>query len=493
MRAMHWFRRDLRLDDNTALADAARRSDDGVVALFVVCPGMWREHDDAPVKVEFWLRALASLRPRLEALNIPLLVRTAPQRADIPRVVLEAARDAGADALCFNEEYELNERRRDDAVALAIEADGRAVHRCTDRVVLAPGEVMTKDGGPYTVFTPFQNRWAEVLEERGFAPEAAPPRQPETGVASEPVPGRVEGFESSVDPSLWPASEDEAARRLGAFAASRIGDYADRRDRPAVDGTSALSAYLNAGVVSVRRCLEAAMGADGGRVRLGRAHKGPKSGPAAWISELVWREFYLHITDHFPRVCMGRSFRPEYDAVPWRDDAQGFDAWREGRTGFPFVDAAMRQLNETGWMHNRVRMVAAMFLTKDLLVDWRLGERHFMRTLIDGDLGPNNGGWQWSASTGTDAAPYFRVYNPTTQAQRYDPDGAFVRRWVPELAGVEGKAIFEPVASGGLLPGPGGYPAPIVDHSAARQRVLDVFKAVGESRAARDPVAPAGG
>ena len=219
------------------------------------------------------------------------------------------------------------------------------------------------------------------------------------------------------------------------------------------------------GAISARRCIAAARDRDGGALGSGDA------GAAIWIGELIWREFYAHVTAAFPDISRGRAFRAAADRVRWRDDPIGFRAWKEGRTGYPLVDAALRQLAKTGWMHNRLRMLTAMFLTKHLLIDWRLGERHFMDLLVDGDFAANNGGWQWCASTGTDAAPYFRIFNPVTQAKRFDADGAFVRRWVPELAALEAPALFEPWRFGGVK----GYPAPIVEHGAARQRALKAF------------------
>ena len=266
-------------------------------------------------------------------------------------------------------------------------------------------------------------------------------------------------------PDLWPAGEQTGRRRLRRFVTRLIERYADDRNDPAREGTSALSPYLAIGAVSVRDCLRAAVGANGGRLD-------GENGPGVWISELIWREFYRHVLVGFPRVCMNRAFKPETESLPWREAPADFEAWRQGRTGVPIVDAAMRQLLETGWMHNRLRMVSAMFLTKHLLIDWRWGEKHFMRHLVDGDFASNNGGWQWSASTGTDAAPYFRVFNPYRQSERFDPDGQFIRQYVPELAGVTGRAVHDP----STLPEPEraslDYPEPIVEHEAGRQRSL---------------------
>lgn len=481
-RALHWFRRDLRVEDNRALHAAARVASEGVVGVYVVSPREWEAHDDAPVKVEFWLRNLVELRTALGRLNIPLVVVRAETAGDVPEALNDVANRAKCDALFYNREYEVDEARRDEAVMRLFERRGRTVHPCDDRCIVAPGEVVTKEGRFYSVFTPFRNRFVEVLAERGeegWKTLGTPKKQPRIDVESSEIPGSVEGFTSEVDPGLWPAGEEAARARLKRFIDERASAYGKMRDFPAEDGTSVLSPYLNSGVISPRACLAAAVEADGGKLRLGKAYKGKPTGYSKWISELIWREFSIHITHNFPRVCMGRAFKAVDREIPWRHDEEDFAAWAAGRTGFPLVDAAMRQLNATGWMHNRPRMVVAMFLTKDLLIDWRWGERWFMRHLVDGDLGSNNGGWQWSASTGTDAAPYFRVYNPTRQAERYDPEGAFVRRWVEELAGVEGRAIFDPPVP---VRGEAGYPEAMVEHSEARERAIGVFREIGNRK-----------
>ncbi len=483
MRVVHWFRRDLRVRDNTALFAACARATDGVVGLFIVSPGEWRAHDDAPVKVDFWRRNLAELAAALAKLNIPLIVVRAETGADVPVAALRVARHVQADALSFNIEYEVDEARRDDRARCAFEADGRQVIACHDRCILPPGTVRTNTGGVDTVFTPFMNQFVQTLAETDTSPGGAPKKQKPIEIPSTPIPSAIEGFHSPVDPTLWPAGEKEAGTRLARFIDARAVKYEDSRDVPGTDGTSTLSPFLAAGVISPRECLHRAITADGGIVRLGKSYAGKATGVGKWVSELIWREFYIHLSHLKPRVCMGAAFKPVDRRIPWRHDERDFAAWREGRTGFPIVDAGMRQLRETGWMHNRVRMITAMFLTKDLLIDWRWGERHFMRHLVDGDLASNNGGWQWSASTGTDAAPYFRVYNPTSQAERCDPRGAYIRRWVPELAHVEGDAIFDPSRLPPLIRGTAAYPAPIVDHGEARSRVLEVFRGAGASPA----------
>jgi deoxyribodipyrimidine photo-lyase len=465
---MVWFRRDLRADDNTALLAAAERSDDGLVALYVLSPGEWRAHDEAPVKVDFWLRNLARLCDTLGALRIPLIVATADAPRDVPAVVRRAALEHGCTEVHANREYEVDESRRDLGVR---EALGMPLHLHDDRALLPPGRVRTQSGTAYTVFTPFKRQWLAAIAEAPPAPRPAPrPQRPLRDLRAGAVPSRVEGFASTVAPGLWPAGEHAAARRLEEFMTSSLNTYRTGRDLPSINGTSGLSPYLAAGVISPRRCLAAAMKANGGLAAEGR------EGPDTWISELCWRDFYTHVMVAFPRVSMGRAFRPETDRVPWRSAPEELARWCAGETGFPLVDAAMRQLLSTGWMHNRLRMLVAMFLTKDLLIDWREGERFFMRHLVDGDLAANNGGWQWSSSTGTDAQPYFRIFNPSTQASRYDPEGEFVRRWVPELRSLDKRALLTMESIGPMERRRLGYPEAMVDHAAARARALAAFK-----------------
>ncbi len=265
--------------------------------------------------------------------------------------------------------------------------------------------------------------------------------------------------------------------KLKKFASDHIDRYKSDRDFPGIPGTSQQSVYLTTGVISPRQCLHIAIEANNGKLDGGLA------GPTCWISELIWREFYVHVLEAFPRVCKHRAFKPATDRISWSHDDNMFERWKTGTTGVPIVDAAMRQLNQTGWMHNRLRMVAAMYLTKDLFIDWRWGERYFMQNLVDGFLASNNGGWQWSASTGTDAAPYFRIFNPVSQSRSYDPEGTFIRTYCPELAGLNSDEIHDPYSDAtGVAPlrrSKLDYPAPIVDHRAARERVLAAFKAIG--------------
>jgi len=472
MRPLVWFRNDLRVADNPALHRAAVEATRGVVAAFLISPSQWREHDLADVKIDFILRSLEALQRELHKLSIPLLVETADKFEEAPDMLCDLALDHECDGLFYNREYEVNERRRDESVTRRFERAGLEVRAFTDQVVVPPGSIRTNKGDFYTVYTPFKNAWMERVKEMG-APEPLGRPRAQSGwpVKSGDVPADVQHFDLSKGlPDRWPAGEKAARKRLGEFIRSKMADYRDKRDRPDLDGTSELSPWLNVGAISIRQCLHAAVEANHGSLN------GRKSGAAVWISELIWREFYRHVIVGYPRVSRHRAFREAADGVEWRYDEDDFAAWREGRTGYPIVDAAMRQLQTTGWMHNRLRMIVAMFLTKDLLIDWRWGERHFMRSLVDGDLASNNGGWQWSASTGTDAQPYFRIFNPTTQSRKCDPDGVFIRRYVEPLREVEGDAVHEPQKLGDEALRDLDYPAPIVDHSEARNRTLDAFK-----------------
>ncbi|XHF36253.1 deoxyribodipyrimidine photo-lyase [Pseudomonas chlororaphis] len=464
-----WLRSDLRQHDNTALAAAAERGP--TVAVYLLSPLQWQEHDDAPCKIDFWLRNLRELSKSLGALNIPLLIRTAPNWDQAPAVLLELCRQLKIEAVHVNEEYGINESRRDEAVAEALQAAGITFHSYLDQLLFKPGSVLTKTGTYFQVFSQFRKVCYERLHRSMPSLKQAPGKQSALNIASDPVPEAIEGFPTPGESlrALWPAGETEARRRLDTFADAQIDYYKSERDFPAKPGTSQLSAYLAAGVISPRQCLHAALQSNQGEFESG------KVGAVTWINELLWREFYKHILVGYPRVSRHRAFRPETEALVWRDAPEDLAAWQEARTGLPIIDAAMRQLLETGWMHNRLRMVVAMFLTKNLLIDWREGERFFMRHLIDGDLAANNGGWQWSSSTGTDSAPYFRIFNPVSQSEKFDSEGLFIKHWLPELAGLNKKEVHNPASAGGLF-GVADYPAPIVNLSASRERALTAFK-----------------
>jgi len=407
----------------------------------------------------------------LAALRLPGVVRAPPHCRDAPAVLAGLCREHDIAGVWVNEEYGLHEQARDQAVARELYGQGVVFHSRLDQLLFRPGSVLTRSGGYFKVFSQFRRACHQQLY--GALPTLAPlpAAQQPLDIAGDVVPAAVEGFATS-DASLrahWPAGEDAALARLALFADQLMDGYQQRRDIPGVDGTSRLSPYLAAGVLSPRQCLHAALRANRGELESG------SPGAVAWINELLWREFYKHILVGYPRVSRGRAFRQETEALPWRHAPQELAAWQQGRTGVPIVDAAMRQLLATGWMHNRLRMLVAMFLTKNLLIDWREGERWFMRHLIDGDLAANNGGWQWSASTGTDAAPYFRIFNPVSQSRKFDPHGRFLRAWLPELAHLDDRAIHDPSALGGLF-AVADYPPPLVDLGASRQRALAAFR-----------------
>ena len=467
-----WLRGDLRLHDNHALYYASQRGP--VVAVFIATPAVWCEHDDAPIKVDFWRRNLQELAVQLQQKGIALRLLHAESWEQCPQLLLDCAKECAADALFFNDEYGLHEQARDAAVSKAWQAQSLHCERFTDQLLFPPGNLKTQAGTMFKVYSQFRRRAYEALHRGLPVCLPAPDEQAGPDITSDPVADKFGDYPAvpADQQDLWPAGEKAAQKRLQHFADQLLEDYEDYRDRPDLDGTSRLSAYLAAGVLSPRQCLHAALQLNQGEFDSGIP------GAVSWINELLWREFYKHILVCYPRVSRHRAFRPDTEAVVWRNDPEGLRAWQQGKTGIPIVDAAMQQLLHTGWMHNRLRMVSAMFLSKNLLIDWREGERWFMQHLIDGDLAANNGGWQWSASTGTDSAPYFRVFNPASQSLKCDPDGSFIREWIPELAELSGREIHSPPV--GDLLSEIDYPAPIVDLKSSRKRAIEAFRSLGE-------------
>jgi deoxyribodipyrimidine photo-lyase len=462
VRALHWFRGDLRLSDNTALAEAASRGEQ-LLPVFVFDDALLRSARQGRGRVRFLHDCVERLAADLRERGCPLVVRRGDPREEVPRLLEETR----AGLVTWNRDEAPYARRRDAAVESAVQRLGARVLACKDRVCFESREVLTAAGEPFHVYTPFRRAWWRRFEEDRPAP-AGPLRLPP------PVPGVVRGLVPSladlgaddVAAELPTGGEEAARRRLRGFLERAAARYAEQRDLPAVDGTSRLSPHLRFGTISVRRCFDEALAAE-------RADRRLTKGVRKWLDELVWREFYAAILAENPHV-LRRSFRPEFEAVEWENDEKLLAAWCQGHTGYPFVDAAMRQLVATGWMHNRARMVVASFLTKDLLVDWRLGERFFMEHLVDGDPASNNGGWQWAASTGTDAQPFFRIFNPVLQGERFDPEGDYVRRFVPELRGLAGAAVHRPWDAPLAAP---DYPRPIVDHAERRDLALRRYEA----------------
>ena len=465
MGTLVWFRNDLRLRDNPALYHACERGD--VVAVFFICGAQWRDHDVGDNRLAFLLDCLHHLKQDLHNHRIALRVEHAARFSDVPHRIVGLASALNLDRVAFNEEYPLNEKKRDSRVIRACNAADIATDVYHAGTILPPGSVLTGNGDPYTVYSPFKRRWLSQVDAGTLEPLGLPRRQKSQVAESSKLPDRIDGADRGRVTKDFPGGEAEAERRLAGFMEGPSQRYDNDRDFPDLNATSTLSPYLSIGAISPRQCLSTAVEANRGRIGDG------DPGICSWISELIWRDFYRHVIALFPHVSCGQAFRPQADQVAWRHSVTDLAAWQEGLTGYPLVDAGMRQLNETGWMHNRLRMVTAMFLSKHLLLDWRLGERYFMNQLVDGDFAANNGGWQWSASTGTDATPYFRIFNPNPQAKRFDPEGRFIRRWIPELEEAPLRNLFDPQK----YP-TDGYPRPIVDHSAARQRALDAFKAL---------------
>jgi deoxyribodipyrimidine photo-lyase len=474
-----WFRRDLRDFDHAALAGALDAGGP-VYTAFVFDRGILdRLTSREDRRVEFIHGSVAGLDASLRARGGGLIVVHDFATDAIPRL----ARELGVEAVHANRDYEPAAIERDAAVARALAGQGIALHLHKDQVIFELDEVKSQSGTPYTVFTPYRNAWLKRLQPADLAPHAvdaraaalaAPPPALDRGIPplSSMDFARTDLAALGVVPGMSGARE-----RLTEFMA-RIDDYGGTRDFPAIEGVSRLSVHLRFGTASVRALAAAAHD---------RSLRPGGEGAFKWLNELIWREFYAQLLANFPHVVAG-AFRREFDALAFPDDPARFAAWQDGRTGYPIVDAAMRQLNATGYMHNRLRMIAASFLVKDLLVDWRKGERVFADRLLDFDLASNNGGWQWAASTGCDAQPWFRIFNPVTQSRRFDPEGAFIRRYVPELGALDAQEIHAPwLAPPAMLQAKGvvvgrDYPAPIVDHAVAREQALALYRARGMGR-----------
>lgn len=474
-----WFRRDLRDSDHAALCEALRRGR-RVYCAFVFDREILDALDQtSDRRVEFIRESLVELDAALRKRGGALLVRHGWAAKEIP----DLARELGVGAVFANRDYEPRAKQRDAVVGAALKADGVAFEFFKDQAVLDGDEVLSQAGRPYTVFTPYRNAWLKRLTEDDWHPHQGGSGVLVAAPGADGVPPLATiGFSGTDLRRLGIVPGMDGGRQLLADFLGRIGRYRQQRDFPAVKGVSYLSVHLRFGTVSVRDLVAKAIGAG--------ALRQDGEGAATWLSELVWRDFYFMILDRFPHV-VERAFKPAYDAINWQGGAQAeaaFSAWCAGRTGYPLVDAAMRQLNTTGYMHNRLRMLVASFLTKDLGIDWRLGEAYFARQLNDYDLSANNGGWQWAASTGCDAQPYFRIFNPVTQSERFDPAGRFIRRYLPELADVPERFIHAPWRMSPLEQAACGVfigsttPAPLVDHDQARRRTLERY-AVVKSRA----------
>jgi deoxyribodipyrimidine photo-lyase len=461
-----WIRRDLRLRDNQALQTALAEGE-AVVPVFILDPTLLSSANAGQKRIAFLMGGLRQLDEALRRRGSYPVVRQGKALEELSLLLEETK----ADGIYAEEDLSPYARSRDAAVARQLPlhlVDGIAVHR--------PDMISKADRSPYTVYTPFSRRWKELPAPDPGSLLPTPQRIPTPSeISSLPIPDQPLLPESVP----FPPGEQEAQRRLDDFiqndGQAPITRYADQRNRLDLEGTSGLSPYLRFGMLSARQAVVSALGK-----RSATPDEGGRRGAEVWLNELIWREFYMSILFHFPQVLQ-RSFQPAYDHIAWRNDESHFAAWRDGGTGYPVVDAAMRQLVQSGWMHNRARMIVASFLVKDLLIDWRWGESWFMQHLVDGDPAANNGGWQWTAGTGTDAAPYFRIFNPVLQGKKFDPHGKYIRHWLPELAQVPDKYLHEPWKMPQAVQQEvkcvlgQDYPQPIVDHADARQATLDAY------------------
>ena len=498
------FKNDLRVTDNPALYLASRFVDGGgddqktnTVALFIHCREEWLTHRWAKCKMALAMRSIQEFKRKLEEeYKIPLIILKVEKVTDVPARILEFCTDIGAKSLFYNKQYERDEAERDSVMESLLNTNLKI--KCFsfhDQCAVAPGQCLTQQAKPYTIFTPFKKCLLRILEETD---KMFPKLTPEPLSNTEYLDLSIDDDDDAVnhnysdDANLvsqnYKHKEEEIQQIAVNYLKNHVSSYATSRDYPELqNGTSGLSPYLALGMISVRLLLKIAMDHNRGSLSTGN------QGLVTWVWELCWRDFYKHILVAFPHVMMNIPFKLETEDIEWSQDTEAFQKWATGRTGFPIVDAEMRQLLATEWMHNRLRMIVAMFLTKDLMINWRWGEDFFSTHLIDLDFASNNGGWQWSAFTGTDAQPYFRIFNPMLQSKKFDPKGKYIAKWIPELApllppeavkvgGLE--AIHEPYSSNvdkSLHFVRKAYPPPMVDHSVARIKAIAEFKLIFSS------------
>ncbi len=479
-KGLMWFRRDLRAFDNAALYHALK-SCKQVHCVFVFDKTILEALPRQDRRVEFIRESLVTLDAELHAVaglaGAGLIVRHAVAADEVPRL----AHELGVQEVFANHDDEPDALKRDAQVRGALANHGIGLHTFKDHVIFERSEVMTQSGTPYGVFTPYKNAWLQKVNH--FYLKSYPVGKYIKALAARPAPYQKPvptlpeiGFETTNLSSLHVPTGSPGGLALFEDFFDRMDKYDEARNFPAIKGPSYLGVHLRFGTVSIRQLASTAY------QRMLAGSKGAET----WLSELIWRDFYHQILHHHPRVVTG-AFKPEYDQIKWDNDKHAkvlFAAWCKGRTGYPLVDAAMAQINQTGYMHNRLRMVVASFLTKDLGLDWRWGERYFAEHLNDFDLAANNGGWQWASSSGCDAQPYFRIFNPTNQSEKFDPEGKFIRRYVPALAKLNNKAIHAPwlakpmeLEEAGLVLGR-DYPRPIVDHAEARALTLERYGVV---------------
>ena len=467
MEALVWFRSDLRLQDNPALRNAFEQAKN-VHAVFIFSNNQLKKHNEANVKIDFLKSNLFLLEEKLNKLNVPLTIIDSGGFDNDASLIEQFIEKKNIKKVFWNNQFGEDEAIRDKLVKILLDKKNIDYETYNDQIIYEPGFLKTGQGLPYSVFTPFKRKWIENFEMDFLDIEYRYEARNNLDYSS-----NVRDFDFNykkthqVNMELWPAGEDEAETRLLRFLNEKAIDYSKNRNDPILDGTSRISPYLALGIISSKKCILEALKINNFEFNSGHI------GVTKWIDEIVWREFYKNIMFSFPKVSKGQPFQDYSKAILWRYNEDEFNAWKEGKTGFPIVDAAMRQLLNEGWMHNRLRMVVAMFFTKNMLHDWRLGEAYFMQNLIDGDFASNNGGWQWSSSTGTDAAPYFRIFNPITQSTNFDKEGTFIKKYVPELKDLDKSVIHNPSIEHRKYC---KYPEPILDLKESRLRAIDAFK-----------------
>lgn len=485
---VHWFKCDLRTFDNKGLHLASKQAKTAgipLICVYLVSPQDFQAHLTSPVRVDFILRTLEVLKRDLEELNIPLYMETVEKRKKLPERLKELVHNWGASHVYTNIEYEVDELRREALLIRRLLEHSISFNAVADTCVVSPGQLASQSGGQFAVYSPWCRAWCRYLNERPHALDAFPrPAQNpditrskfaplfDSNIPEAPANKQLSEEEKTRFKTMWPPGEHEAHERLQKFIKTKIGQYKESRNLPADNGTSVISVHLSSGTLAARTAVREAREAnstkklDGGNI-----------GHSSWISEVAWRDFYKHVLAHWPYICMNKSFKPEYTNIAWEYSQESFTAWSSGRTGFPIVDAAVRQLNHTGYMHNRCRMIVASFLAKDLLIDWRMGEKYFMEHLVDGDFASNNGGWGFSASSGVDPQPYFRIFNPLLQSEKFDPQGTYIRKWIPELKDIKAPAVHDPYRRGAeKQASENEYPRPIVEHKFSRDRALAKYK-----------------
>ena len=466
MKGLVWLRNDIRMDDNPSLKRAFEECD-SVITIYAWSPEQLKRHNEANIKQDFLIQNLKSLAVNLNAVNVPLLIFESKSFNNVKNEIAELIKKYSIDKIYWNKEFGLDEINRDKSVHDAVKANGSEIEIFNDQIIYEPGFLRTGQDNPFSVFTPFKRRWIENFDMKFLDIDFDYPIKDKLNFDS-----NVENFDfglsatHGVDMSLWPVGEISALDRVKDFLDNRAIDYSKNRNDPMLDGTSRISPYLACGIISSKRCILEGLKKNNFELSSGNI------GITKWIDEIVWREFYRNIMYSFPKVSKGKPFQDYTKNIEWISDEKNLNAWKTGNTGFPLIDAAMRQLLHEGWMHNRLRMVVAMFFTKNMLHDWRIGEAYFMQNLIDGDFASNNGGWQWSSSTGTDAAPYFRIFNPITQSKNFDKEGLFIKKYVPELQDLDKSVIHDPPVEHRKYC---NYPLQILDLKESRVRAIEVF------------------